>query len=77
MQKAVCAWAAHEGTESRSGAHDGHHRQLASTRSSQAASCNLKGWDQPQKASACLVSGGTSLWEKQFSAAVAIFKPEA
>lgn len=77
MQKAVCAWAAHEGTESRSGAHDGHHRQLDSTRSSQADSRNLKGWDQPQKASACLVSGGTSLWEKQFSAAVAIFKPEA
>lgn len=77
MQKAVCAWVAHGGTESRRGAHDGHRRQLASTRSSQAASRNLRGWDQPQKAPACLVSGGTSLWEKQFSAAVAIFKPEA
>ena len=28
------------------------------------------------KAPARLVSGGTSLWEMQFSAAVAIFKPE-
>lgn len=28
------------------------------------------------KAPACLVSGGESLWEKQFSAAVTIFEPE-
>lgn len=34
-----------------------------------------KGGTYP-KAPACLVSGGTSLWEMQLSAAVAIFKPE-
>lgn len=34
-----------------------------------------KGGTNPN-APARLVSGGTSLWEKQFSAAVAIFKPE-
>lgn len=34
-----------------------------------------KGGTNP-KAPARLVSRGTSLWEKQFSAAVAIFKPE-
>lgn len=73
MQKAVCAWAARGGTESRRGAHRfcGQHPELPSC------------FWQPQrvgptpKAPACLISGGKSLWEKQFSAAVVIFKPEA
>ena len=34
-----------------------------------------KGGTNP-KAPARLLSGGTSLWEKQFSAPAAIFKPE-
>lgn len=46
MQKAVCAWVAHGGTESRRGS-----TQVLwpAVKSSRAASGNLKGWDQPQK----------------------------
>lgn len=73
MQRAVCARAVCGGTKSRRGAQRfcGRHPELPSC------------FWQPQRVgptpkSSCLpISGGKSLWEKQFSAAVVIFKPEA
>lgn len=75
MQKVVCISVAH-------GRNESGRREMTATAASWPAPgvpeqllSTSKGGTNP-KAPACPVSGGTSLWEKQFSAAVAIFKPE-